>query len=627
MINSLLNILCLVFVMTVAAGLGLLIFHRMKLSTGWTGETLVVSAGFGFIAIIYGTACLASVSMLSETPVYGFATLLAVGAAVGYWHWKSSGVDDRCTNVGSVAESSGRWGRWLYIVLGGMGIVLLLSAMAPPLEGDTLHAYLEVPRRYVDAGGIVDLPYEFFASLPLNMQMLSAFALIFRGDQLAQMLTGFGMAIGGASVAYLIGRRYFSPLVATLAPLLYLSTHTVEYLVPSTKVNLGWAFFDLLAVYAVCRWAFDDEHRDRWLLSAGLFSGVALGSAYMAGLTTAILGTFILTRTALESRPRRISLYLLARRAVMYAVPALLLVSPWLIKSFIETGNPVHPFLSSVFGGSSFDKKPPYDGPVGIIALVWDMSTQYAPFPYGKPIGPVFLALLPAVFLVKRLKREVWLALAFVAAYYILWYLFASQRPRNMLTAVALLGVIASYLLIVLAHRERILAGMFIALFTVYLLFEFSFYVRLHFVNLNKLAYVVGLESRSDFLERTLPLYSALPNYSMVSHMNENLPDGARVLAMYTGNGYYVKPEFIDSRMLDNEFENEPPADAEALIASWRQNDITHVFSNDLYPPWEDGGQPIDARILGSTEFRVRYLYEEISDGTQHLYRVNYEGN
>ena len=627
MANSLLNILSLALVVTVAAGSGLLVFRGMRLSTAWSGETLVVSAGFGFIAIIYGTAGLASVALLTATPIYAWAALLAVGAAIGYWRWKFWSVEDEVAGADTAAEDPVRWGRWAWIALGAVGIVLLLSAMAPPLEGDTLHAYLEVPRRYVDAGGIVELPHEFFASLPLNMQMLSAFALLFRGDELAQMLTGFGMAIGGASVAYLIGRRYFSPAVAALAPLFYLSTHTVEYLVPSTKVNLGWAFFDLLAVYAVCRWAFDDERRDRWLLVAGLFSGAALGSAYMAGLTAAILGTFILVRTARENRARGISLPLLVRRAALYGVPALLLVTPWLIKSFVEIGNPVHPFLSSVFGGSSFDKKPPDAGPLGIVALVWDMSTQFAPFPFGKPIGPVFLALLPAVFLVKRLRREVWLALAFVAAYYVLWYLFASQRPRNMLTAVALWGVVASYLLIVLAQRDRILAGMFTALFAVYLLFESSFYIRLHFVNLNKLAYVVGLESRADFLERSLPEYEALPNFSMVSYMNENLPDDARVLAMYTGNGYYVKPEFIDSRMLDDEFENAPPADTEALIASWRENDITHVFANDLYPRWDDGGAPTDALLLGSAEFRDRYLHEEITDGTQHLYRVNYEGN
>ena len=56
MANSLLNILSLALVVTVAAGSGLLVFRAMRLSAAWSGETLVVSAGFGFIAIIYGFA-------------------------------------------------------------------------------------------------------------------------------------------------------------------------------------------------------------------------------------------------------------------------------------------------------------------------------------------------------------------------------------------------------------------------------------------------------------------------------------------------------------------------------------------------------------------------------------------
>ena len=624
MLNSLVNLLAWIFVIAIATGSGLLIWRWLRLSGVWAGEILVVSAGFGFMAIIYGTAALGGSSLLQPAPIYVLSGLLTVVAALGFREWKSQMAGSTLVDHGVQQADGHGWARWLWLPFGIMGMAFLLSAMTPPLEGDTLHSYLEVPRRYLDAGAIIDLPYEFFASLPLNMQMLSAFALLFRGDELAQMLTSFTMAAGGAAVLFVIGRRYFNATAGALAGLFFLSTFVVEFLVPSTKVNLGWVFFDLLAVYALCRWAFDDERKDRWLLAAGLFSGAALGSAYMAALTAAILGAFIVARTGAEHGIGRRLLFLSARRLGLYGVPVVLLASPWLIKSFIETGNPVHPALSSFFVGHDFENASAAGGAFGIVTLVWKMSTQFAPYPYGKPIGPVFLALLPVVFLVRREKREAWLALAFVAAFYVLWYLFAAQRPRNLLTPVAIWGLVAGYSLVLLGQRSRLMASVFVALFAAYFIFELGIYTRLHFANYRKLDYVLGRESRTAFLERNLALAEALPTFPMVSYMNEELPSDARVAAMYTGNGYYVNPLFIDSRMLGEYFNSPPPGNADALIRIWHENDITHVFANDRYPRWDAAGGPPDARLLRSEEFRQRYLQEVFEDMGQHLYRVSY---
>jgi hypothetical protein len=623
-VNSALNLVSLVFVVTIAIGTGLLIFRQLKLGIAWSGEVLVVSAGFGFIAIVYGTAALGAVSLLKSTPIYAWSALLALLAVLGFWHWKPRSDDGERADANLEWELRGLWGRWPLLVLGAIGVVMLLSAMTPPLEGDTLHSYLEVPRRYVDAGRFIDQSHELLASLPLNMQMLSAFALLFRGDELAQMLTGFTMAAGGVAALVVIGRRYFSTAAGVLAALFFLSTHTVEYLVPTAKINLGWLFFDLLAIYSICRWAFDNVRRDCWLLVAGIFSGAAVGSAYMGGLTAAILTTFIVGRSFTENRLVRQSLALLLRRLVLFSGPILLLAAPWLIKSFVETGNPVHPFLSSVFAGFAYDKRAADTGLLGAFRLLWDMSTQFAPYPYGKPIGPVFLVLLPMIVFVRRGRRAIWLAFAFIATYYVLWYLFAMQRPRNMLTAVAVWALVAGYFLVLLRQRHQLMARLFVSLFAIYVLFEFSFYARLHFLNLNKLSYVAGIVDRSEFLDRNLTLYPALPSFPMITYINEQLPQNSRIAAMYTGNGYYVRPVFIDSRMLGDYWKSPAPTDAEGLIRTWRQNEITHVFTNDEYPPRDPSEGPPDVLLLNSAEFRNRYLREEFADGAQHLYGVVY---
>ena len=123
--------------------------------------------------------------------------------------------------------------------------------------------------------------------------MLSAFALLVAGDELAQMLVGFTMAAAAAGVICLLGYRYLSATAGLLAALFFLTTGVVQYLVPSTKVNLGWAFFDLLGLYALCRWAFDPVQKERWLLVAGIFGGVSFGTHYSASSTIFMLVLFI----------------------------------------------------------------------------------------------------------------------------------------------------------------------------------------------------------------------------------------------------------------------------------------------------------------------------------------------
>ena len=320
MLNTLLNLMAWLFVVAIATGSGLVIYRRLRLSSSWPAEVLVLSAGFGFLLIIYGTAALALIGWLRPAPVYSWSAIIALLAVVGFRQWRARRVDYVIAPEGDKQDGDKSELRWLWVPLGLMSLSFLVSAMAPPLDGDTLHSYLEVPRRYLDAGGILELPYEFFASLPLNIQMLSSFALLFRGDELAQMLTGFTMAIGGALVLVVIGRRYWPLPVGVLAALFYLSMHVVGTLVPTTKVNLGWAFFDLLSIYALCRWAFDDVRRDRWLVVAGLLGGAALGTAYQAGFTAVILAAFIVVRTVAENRGNGGYLLLSSRRLILYAV-------------------------------------------------------------------------------------------------------------------------------------------------------------------------------------------------------------------------------------------------------------------------------------------------------------------
>ena len=621
---SLFNLLIWLGILAVVAGVGYSVYRSLRLNSTFTAEVLVLSTGFGFAALIYGTAAVGWVGLLRPSAMYiliGFFTVLAF---VGTWRWHRIAAVPKDVHIlapQSPAELTTTFNpKWIVIALVTYSIVFLLSTMAPPLEGDTLHTYLDVPNKYARAGSIIPLEYELIDNLPLNMQMLSTFALLAAGDELAQMLVGFTMAAAVAGVIYLLGYRYLSATAGLLAALFFLTTGVVQYLVPSAKVNLGWAFFDLLGLYALCRWAFDPIQKERWLLVAGIFGGVSFGTHYSASSTIFMLVLFIVGTSL--SRERGLSEFagIVCKRLALYLIPVLLLSGPWLLKNYLETGNPVFPVFNQFFTGRlAIEASKHSTSWLGMITTIWDTSTGYIAGTLGKPIGPVFLAVIPGLILVRPVDRKLKLGLFLVFGCYLLWYLGA-QRPRNFLTPLAVLSLVAAHITVILSHRSCLIRRAFIGLFALYLVFNWTFYVRLHLFSLNKLAYIMGFESRRAFLQRTLALSSAYPTLAMTDYINQLSPV-SRVVSMYVSNDYYIETQFIDSRTL----ELADPVNVESLLGLWKQHGITHLFINDHYPPWTLKTTPPEVWLVRSNEFRQKYLREAFTDGAQALYRVRYE--
>lgn len=619
MMHSLFNLSVWLFLLAVAIGAGYVIRRMLRVPASPWLDTVLISLALGLGLLIYGMAGLGALHLLRPSFVLAWLLVVAALALWGGWQiWQQRAEprDDKTSEPEPTVYPM--WG--IYLALGGFAIAYLLSTMVPPLDGDTLHSYLDIPRQYVDAGGIIPLPYELHAALPMNIQMLSALALVVAGDEVAQMLAGFTMAVGAASVIFALGRRYLSREVGGLAALIFFSMNVVQSLVPTTKVNLGCAFFDLLAVYAVCRWAFDPVRNNHWILPAGILSGLALGTQYPAGFTSVLLALAIVVVL------RREGLQRLFQHLIAYGFPVLLLGGPWVIKNFLEVGNPISPILNPLFGLPAAEPIEHSRGLVGLGTILWDMATGYIAGSYGKPVGPVVLGALPGLVLIRPIGRKVKIALLFIGSLYLFWYI-GVQRPRNFLTGLGVISLVSAYTYVILGRRSQLIRKGFVVLVTLFLLFNWVLYVRAYFVNLDYLSYVLGLESRDAFLQRTLSPSGAYPSGPMTDYMNTQLPADARIVAMYLGNGYYVQRPFIDSRMVDGDFMQDTAGGAEELITQWRTAGITHVFLNETYmrkaaPSDDPGLWPDDYKILRDPQFVSRCLTEIFVSGQQHLYEL-----
>ena len=623
MLNSLINILLLFYILTVATGSGLLVYRWLRLKTNLQLEVLVLSAGFGILALIYGTAAMAWMDWLIPTAVYGWLIFLSTIAVFGFLTWKRSPgrylfVDQRENQDGMAKISP-----WLLLALGVICFAYLLSTMAPPLDGDTLHSYLDVPRRYVNAGGIVLLNFEPLVSQPMNIHMLSVFAMLVRGDELAQMLVGFSMTMGAAVAVYLIGRRYFSVEIGLWAALLFLTTYVVAFLVPSTKVNPGRACFDLLGIYAVSRWAFAEERQNRWLLVAGLFCGAGFGSQYPAGFVVAVMALLICITVAAKEKNFLNSVKSLSGKLMIYGLPVVLLSGPWLIKNYIETGNPVYPVLNHLFIGQDFSLPQHSKNSWSVLATIWDISTGFTARSYGKPIGPMFLSLLPGLLLLRPLPRQINWTLLTLAILYLLWYYAGVQRPRHFLAEIGLLAVVGAWVLVASKRRYSWVRRVAVFSFALLFVFEMAFFARLHFISFDKLRYVSGTVTRDDFLKNGLNLYDAYLNWDMVNYINKLPKKKTTIVSLYLGNDYYIDPDisFIDSRMTDGCFYNPVLADQQLILEEWQRLGVSHLFVNEQYLKGKEVGNSADYMLVQSAAFKKDCLALVKKSGQQYLYR------
>lgn len=596
----------------VACSAGHVLFKALRLPQTPRQDTAVLSVALGLGLLVVGTSALGWLGLFQRAWLlawFGAVAVVALGNAWYQWmHRGRSGI-----SMVLRLPPCRTYPAWMYAgTLIAFALAYLAYAMTPPLEGDTLHSYLDVPRQFLEAGRILPLPYELHSSVPLNVQMLSVLSLGMAGDELAQMLASFTMVMGATAAVYVLGRRFISPEAGLLGAVIFMTMYTVQAMVPSAKTNLGWAFWDLLAVYGIARWGWERPRSKRWLLAAGVFSGLAIGSLYSGSFTALLLGTAVVL--ALLGR----GVAAAVKGAILYAFPAMLLSGGWLLRNWQDTGNPVYPVFNGLLGLPSVELAEYARHSLwGMLKAPWEMSTGYIVGSFGRPVGPLVLGGLPALIVARGLNRRLLAALGFVAIWYVLWY-FGVQRPRNMLTILGILSIASATGYLALVQRSRLVKYVLPGFFGAFLLYSFALYARETLTVTRYGRYTLGLENREAYLERNLKPTDAGPTLAMI-HAMETLPATARILSLYTGNGYYAPRPFIDSRMVDGDFSQDTAADATSLVKQWHVAGITHVFIAEGYlaraASWGS-----DLEIVLDSSFADRCLTEIFNDRGQSLY-------
>jgi hypothetical protein len=333
-----------------------------------------------------------------------FVILGAISAAV--YGWRGLGAARLEDPARAPVDRVGLYLAWA--VLGGYGALYLINALAPELEPDARAYHLGLTAEYVRLGGF---PHrvDFYAMLPQGLEMLFVPAFAF-GRHSAARLVHCAFLLASIPLMLRIGRRLELPEgVAWAAALLYFCAPMTGITGTSAYTDAGGVFFTLATFYVLLVWR--DTRDVRYLAVAGVTAGFCYAIKFPGGMVAVLAVVFVVT---VERGIR-------ARHLALLAGAALAMAAPWILRSWIMTGNPVAPLFNRFFRNPYFH--PSMDGSLAAtLRSWWGVPPWRVPYELvvggglGGSMGPIFFALpLGLLALRKGAGRLCWVAAALLA--------------------------------------------------------------------------------------------------------------------------------------------------------------------------------------------------------------------
>ncbi len=229
--------------------------------------------------------------------------------------------------------------------------VLLLAPLVliPPFFFDTLRYHYALPAIYLRTGSTWPLPHFVESNLPLGVEMLSMIGMTDASHAGANLVNLLLFALCGFGILCLAD-RLGSRRAGWIGFFLFLSSSAIVHILFLQKPDLGVTLFFFAFAYALLAWLTDGKDL-RFLLIAGAFAGLSMGTKYTMMLFVMAAVAVALRETARGQRGRYVVPW---REAALSGLVAAVFFAPWLWRNLAATGNPVYPLLNGLFGSPSW---------------------------------------------------------------------------------------------------------------------------------------------------------------------------------------------------------------------------------------------------------------------------------
>jgi hypothetical protein len=602
-------------VLLIAASLGWKALRWLGIQELTQLEQALFALALGMGILAYGVLALGLLGLLQT-----WALLLwLLAAAIFAWRELSELVSRLPSWVARQAQALGESAGAEKAVLVVGGIILgssLLQALAPPWGYDALMYHLLGPRHFLQEGRILLLPETWQANGPFTIEMLYALGLALGSDTFAKLLH-LVCAVCLVLATFGFGRRYLGQAGGWLAAALLLGVPVFPSWAIAAYADMAWAFYELLALYALMLWK--EKDHPRLLAIAAMMMGWAMGSKYLALGGLAVLGLWILWQG------RHIGLSKAFTSVATFGIVCSLVALPWYVKTLVQAGNPIYPFL---FGGPGWDTERlrilmAYMRSFGVgrhlfdfLLLPWNLYARNTEF---GTLGAAFevpglLVPLAALYPIGSRCRTMNDVAGITGLHFVVWAV-GSQQTRFLLPILPALALLSAgsgiFLMRRLQNRWKGSTAVGYLIIGVALLATLVFQVIL-FAMVQPPKVILGQQSKQEFLRHSLVNFRALET------IQDRLSTEERALMMWDGQGYYCDERCVPDADQSNWTRLiEPESEPEDVASRLRTDGITHLLFNRREAEFFLSHDPT-GRHRQALDF---FLWEFLPTCTEEIYR------
>lgn len=512
------------------------------------------------------------------------------------------------------------------VLAAGVGLVLValwVQAQWPQLSWDADVYHLTVPRLYLEHGGFRRIPFSVYSNWPLNVELLFGLAMLVKDYVLAK-LVHFAFGCATVWLIYRLAAAASRPWAGWLAAALFLANPVVLSEFRAAYVDIAYAFYFTLAFAYLHSGLEQAADRRRQLLMAGIFGGIAAGIRPTGFVAPACLAVVLLAVATRRRDPPPPAFGDLSR----LLLPASLLLAPWLIKSWLLTGNPVYPFLYGVFDGPEWSPELSTrlrDWQLGIgmgrgwrdylllplrVIVAGDRGYEH----FDGRLLPLWLPLLPIAVWAARGRALVGRCLGLAAIYFVIWAL-SSQQMRFLIAVLPALAVGASVGLAATLERLPPVWGSRARL-------------AVSLVAVAALALAEGrlLPQSLTMLRQYLQHDRAIAGLAVrpiYRDIDRELPPSAKLMFLNTNHGFFCRREFIADSFFEASQINDlmqKRDSAQEIGRLLEELGVTHLLieNRERFVPWPPSlfeflNDPRRARLLIRTRDGTHDLVEVLA--------------
>ncbi|WP_332308503.1 glycosyltransferase family 39 protein [Desulfocicer vacuolatum] len=422
-----------------------------------------------------------------------------------------------------------------------------------------------------------------YSYYPMNLDLLYMVSL-YLGSDIAPKFIHFAFALMTAVLIFRYLKKRMDSIWGLGGVFLFLSIPIIIKLSITVYVDLGLMFFSTAALLALVKWI-ESKFKLQFLLLAGACCGLAMGTKYNGLIVFFLLTMFV---TFIFSRfNRQVSKAGIKSIAagLIFGLVALTVFSPWMIRNYIWTKNPVYPLYNKFFNVEmnpacpirlknvelkDAEKKNINIGRFAYRKFMYNeewWETALLPiriFFQGKDndfkffdgrLSALLLILPVFAFVASHGKNDLYrvekfIFLAFCGLFILFTMVSSGVRIRYLSPAIPSLVILSLYGLKNLMDNKcysRQLSfikrmGPFVLVFAMalYMVWNNGGYLVEQFKYVKPCSYISGMVSRDSYIKDFRHEYAAF------QYINEHLPLDSKVMFFYIGKrGYFCNREYF----------------------------------------------------------------------------------